>query len=315
MKDFFINRFLSEVQKVETELAEAEIQDLKVNASKILDALLSRRLILHDPGTFEFAFVTDSFPLYFTTFHQTKEALLMLLGFLQKDKSFFDLPDKELPAMVNYLKFIKSHMEVSLNLFLEFFRNDGAEQERVLCAIKNLRYLYSEVGIQNYFEICCDTIEDQIYYLESLMFDFKQDEELDVYFGSEKGIFESKVQRILIAKSMEKQLSGMKHEIKEQFENSNSNLEIFHPNGFILFDYLVNHHLSSGSGYQSDIAFFYRKMVYDGLIHAKQIPFKNFLEKVYPDFEPLGKIKQLNDISTEKREQIYTTAKRVNGLK
>ena len=217
--------------------------------------------------------------------------------------------------MANYLIFIKGQIEDSLNLFLEFFRNDEAEQERVLCAIKNLRYLYSEEGIQKYLEICCDTIQDQIYYLESLMFNFKQDEELGVYFGSEKGIFESSVQRILMAKSAEKQLSGMKHEIKEQFENSNSNLEIFHPNGFILFDYLVNHHLSSGSGYQSDIAFFYRKMVYDGLIHAKQIPFKNFLEKVYPDLEPLGKIKQLNDISTEKREQIYTTAKRVNGLK
>lgn len=92
-------------------------------------------------------------------------------------------------------------------------------------------------------------------------------------------------------------------------------MEVFHPHGFILFDYLVKNHLSFGSGYQSEIAFFYRKMVYDGLIHAKQIPFKNFLEKVYPDLEPLGKIKQLNDIRTEKREQIYTTAIRVNGLK
>ncbi|MBD3627662.1 hypothetical protein [Cyclobacterium sp.] len=315
MKEFFLNKFLSEVQKVETDLTEEEIQDLKVSGLNILNALLSRRLILHDPGTYALAFVTDSFPFYFTTFRQTKEALLMLLRFIKKDESFFDLPDKELPEIVNYLIFVKSHIEDSLNLFLGFFRNDEAEQERILFAIKNLRFQYSEEGIQKYLEICCDSIEDQISYLESMLFDFKQDEELKVYFGSEIWIFESRVQRILMAKSAERQLSGIKHEIKEQFENSHSNLEIFHPNGFKLFDYLVKNHLSSGSGYQSDIAFFYRKMVYDGLIHAKHNRFKIFLEKVYPDLEPLGKIKQLKDINTKKREQIYDTAKWVVGLK
>lgn len=300
---------------METDLTEEEIQDLKVSGLKILDALLSRRLILHDPGTYAFAFVTDSFPFYFTTFHQTKEALSMLLRFIKNDESFFDVPNKELPEMANYLIFVKGHLEESLNLFSGFFRNGEAEQERILIAIKNLRYQYSEEGIQKYLEICCDSIEDQISYLESMLFDFKQDEELKVYFGSEIWIFESRVQRILIAKSAERQLSDIKYEIKEQFENSHSNLEIFHPNGFKLFDYLVKNHLSSGSGYQSDIAFFYRKMVYDGLIHAKHVPFKNFLEKMYPNLEPLGKIKQLNDVSTEKRKQIYTIAKRVNGLK
>jgi hypothetical protein len=51
------------------------------------------------------------------------------------------------------------------------------------------------------------------------------------------------------------------------------------------------------------------------LIHGSQKLFKEFLAKEYDLPEPMGKFKLWNDINTEKRNQIYSSAMRSIGLK
>jgi len=316
MREFLNNKFLAEVKSVENEHSEQELLSLKRKANELIDAFCSRKLILHDSGTYALTFIVGPGPIYFQTFFQIKSALKMLLSFIEKENSNFDLPEKELTEKVNYVIWIKNEIQVSFRLFSHFFEQDNEEQERIQCVIKNTRWLYSMEGIQKQFEIFEGSIEDEISYLSDLLQDLKSDENLHLLFGKEKDIFEARTNQLLAEKSADKALLKIKDQIKEDFADVNAHLDIFKPYGFRLFDYLMKHHLSSGRGWQTDVAFFFRMMKEkDKLIYGSQKSFLKFLEEEYELPEPMGKIKLWNDIKDEKRIKIFTSSKKVIGMK
>jgi hypothetical protein len=316
LKDLLVNKFLSEVKEVEGDYSGEEISALKKKVYELIEALCSQRLILHDPGTYALAFISVPGPVYFQTFFQVKSALKMLLSLIEKEDFYLDLPEKELPEMVNYVIWIKNEIEVSNRLFSHFFKQDNEEQERIQIAIKNTRWLYSDGGIQKQFEILAGTIEDEISFISGYLQDLKSDENLHLFLGKEKDIFEIRINQLLAEKSSEKAVLKMQSQIKQDFAEANDKLHVFKPNGFRLFDFLIKNHLSSRRGWQTDVAFFFRMMKEkDKLIHGSQKSFLQFLEDEYDLPEPMGKFKLWNDIKDERRIKIYTSAKKAIGLK
>ncbi|NVJ46459.1 MAG: hypothetical protein HWE07_05000 [Cytophagia bacterium] len=316
MKDFLVDQFLEKIKKNEKQHSEKDLLSLKEKAKELIDALCSKRLILHDSGTYAITFIVGPGPVYFHTFFQVKSALELLLAFIKKDDFYLDLPERGSIEMVNYIIDIKAEIINSLQLFAHFFKQDYDEQERIEFSIKNIRKLYSLENTQKMFEIHCDTIDDEISFLSGLLRDLKTDQNLYLFFGTEKIIFEERVNTLLVEKSAERALQKIQSQVEERFADVNSHLDIFKPNGFRLFDYLMKNHLSSGKGWQSDIAFFYRMMEErDGLIHAGQKRFRTFLENHYSHLEPMGKFKVWNDVDNEKRRNIYSAAKKAIGLK
>lgn len=311
-----INQFLAEVERFEERYSEEELFELSIKAEKLIEALCSKRLILHDPGTYALTFILGSSPIYFQTFFQMKSALKMLLSFIETDNNYLDLTESELPGSVNYMGGINHEIHSSYELFCYFFKETTEEQERIQCSIKNLRWLYSREGILKQIEGYCDSIDEALSYLSCLLQDLKSDRELNLLFGQERNTFEAKVNQLMAEKSAEKAILNIHGQIKEDYVEINAYLDVFKPNGFRLFDYLMKNHLSSGTGWQSDVAFFYRIMEErDKLIHAKQKKFREFLENEYPKLQPMGKFKVWNDINTDKRNQIYFAAKKAIGLK
>jgi hypothetical protein len=316
MKDIFVSQFLKEVKEVENSLSENEIKELEGKARDLLNALSLKNFAIHDPGTYAMIFIVFPGPVYFSTFFHIKEALKMLLSFIEKEDFYLDLPENELSDMVNYMMLIKEKIQDSLQIFSRFFDQEKSEQERILYARKNLRWMYSEKGIEAQIGGLFESIDEEISYVASLLQDLKSDEVFRLYFGTERDLMETVVNRMMAEKSAKKALLKMKSQIQQNFDESHLHLHIFRENGFRLFDYLMKNHLSSGLGWQSDVSFFYRMMKKrDELIHGSQKLFKEFLAKEYDLPEPMGKFKLWNGINTEKRNQIYSSAMRSIGLK
>lgn len=316
MKDFLIDQFLTEVRHFEAVHSQEELVDLRLKSNELINGLCSMRLILHDPGTYALIFIVGSSPVYFQTFFQIKSALKMLLCFIEKDKDYLDLTENELPELVNYIIGVKHEIRFSYQLFHHFFEQKKEDQERIQCTIKNLRWMYSQEGVLKQIESLFESIDEELEYISGLIQDLKTDEIFKLYFGKEKDVLENGLNQLLAEKSAEKAMQTIQGQIKENFEEVNAHLDVFKPNGFRLFEYLMKNHLSSGAGWQSDVSFFYRMMEErDKLIHVKQNRFKEFLEENYPHLEPMGKFKVWNDIGSEKRKQIYLAAKKAIGLK
>jgi hypothetical protein len=316
MKDFFVDKFETEVSELERGLTEKEIIGLKRKAGELIDALCSKKLLIHDSGTYAMQFIVGPGPVYFDTFFQINSALKMLLSFIEEEDCFLDLHEGGLPDNINYLLRVKEMIQDSFRLFSHFFHNDKEEQERIRYSIRNLRWMYSREGILRQIEGLFESIDEQLSYLSGLLQDLKSDDYLNLIFGQERNILEAGINQLLAEKSAEKAIQIIQGQIKENYVDFNAYLDVFKPNGFRLFDYLMKNHLSSGIGKQSDVSFFYRMMEdRDKLIHANQKRFKLFLEERYPNLEPMGKFKVWNDINSEKRMQIYLAAKNAIGLK
>lgn len=84
---------------------------------------------------------------------------------------------------------------------------------------------------------------------------------------------------------------------------------IFNPNGFLTFDLIFRDQKQSGKGVQSDIIYFYHRLIKDGLIHAKVEVFKTWFEKMYPDFPLIERFHSLDRIkATFERIDRYSSA-------
>lgn len=319
----YIDEFINAVSSKEESLSGAETLELENKASSILKGFISGRLEVFDHGTYNMEFVvlapsvySVDYPstVYFDTFFQKKVALRMVYSYIHKEYDIINSPEGSMPDMANYLDYITPQIIDSLELFHDFFSRDEQGQEMILYRIRSHKELYSEKGISRAIEGLF-TVEEELSYIASMLQHLKSDENLRLYYGSGRDMMEADITRMLAEKSAVKSMLKMKSQFQQEFQNENAYPEIFLKNGFRLFDYLMKNHLSSGKGYQSDIAFFYRRMVHDNFIHAKQQSFKDFLEKAYPEIEPMGKLKLLIDVSSERREQIYSSSKLSIGLK
>ena len=315
MCESYVERFLDDVKEKETHLSKKEITELKQKGVKIFNALHNQALFLHDPGTYAMLFIVGSGPIYLDSFFQTKSALKMVLSFIQNEDSYLDIPESEQVGMNNYMTHIRKKVSESYSLFLDFFNRTIENQEYILCAIKNSRKMYSRKDVEYLMKGLFESLDEQIEYISGLTVDLKADELMDLYIGSEKNVLEKELTQFLSEKAAEKAMFKLKDQIQQEVDQANEYPEVFHKNGFKLFDFLMKNYLSNGSGSQSDVAFFFRRMTYDKLIHAKQVPFKDFLEKAYPSLEPVGKIKSLDTVNTDKRERVYRTSKSIIGLK
>jgi hypothetical protein len=316
MSKYYIEKFLKEVKDRELSLSTKVINELEQKGEKIFKSLYEKGFFIHDSGTYAMLFIAGGGPVYFDSYFQTKSALKMVLSFIKNEDSYFDIPDSELVDMTNYLSHVGKELSDSYKLFRDFFERSLEVQEHVLCVIKNTEKMYSENEVRKVMLTFSDSIDEQIDYLSSLLRDFKVDEDLTLFYGMGKAFMESDLEKMLAEKSAEKAVASLKWQMQQNFDESHLHLHIFRENGFRLFDYLMNNHLSSGIGWQSDVSFFYRMMEKrEKLIHGSQKLFKEFLAKEYDLPEPMGKFKLWNDINTEKRNQIYSSAMRSIGLK
>lgn len=315
MKDFFVEKFLSEVIEVVISLTEKEIFELKRKAGELIDALCSEKLLIHDSGTYAMLFIVMPGCVYFDSFFQARSALKMLLLFLKEEDCYLDLPEEELPNRVNYLKMVKEMIQESFRLFSHFFQEDKEEQERILYAIKGSKWMYSKKGVMEQIGGLFETVDEEISYVSGLIQDLKSEKHLKLYFGSEKDIFEADLTSLLAEKSGEKAILKVKTQIQEEFGKSNLWSNVFAPEGFRLFDYLMKNHLSSGRGWKSEISFFFRMMEDGGLLKCDHDAFWDFLADEYPKLEPMGKIKSLYMVDSDARRKIYSSAKKAIGFK
>ncbi|MGM0944920.1 MAG: hypothetical protein ACQEW9_07020 [Bacteroidota bacterium] len=307
---------MEEVVSFEGTIPPEKVDELKAKASNLIDAVCQKRLIVHDPGTFAMLFIIGPSPIYLNDFFQYKSAIKMLLSFLETEECYFEVIDNRLAEMVEYVTLLKVNLRKSYEVFDYFFKQDQEEQERILFTIKNLRWMYSREGILKQIGGLFESVEEELSYISNLLQDLKSDANFVLFFGKERDNFEAEINQLLAEKSAEKALLSIQGKIKENYDEVNSYPDIFKPNGFRLFNYLMKNHLTSGKGWQSDVSFFYRVMEErDQLIHAKQKRFKEFLADEYPYLEPMGKFKVWNDINTEKRRQAYLSAKSAIGLK
>lgn len=312
----FVDQFLKDVKDQSKDLPQKKFFELKEKAKKLLEAVCRKNLIIHDSGTYAMLFIVGPGPLYFDDFFQYRLALKMLLSFVEVEDCYFETDDEDLVEKVKYIALLKVHLRQSYEVYSYFFELDYYEQKRIEYSIENLRWMYSREGIIQQIEGLFESVEEELEYISGLLQDFKIDKNIKLFFGKEREIFEGGIHQLMAEKSAEKAIQNVHNQIKESFEEVNAYLDVFKPNGFRLFDYLMNNHLSSGKGWQSDISFFYRMMEKrDNFIHAKQKKFKEFLEKKYPYLEPMGKFKLWNDVESDKRMKIYTTAKKAIGLK
>lgn len=310
MKDFFADKFVTEVSEVERGLTEKKIFDLKRKAGGLIDALCSKKLLIHDSGTYAMQFIVVPGPVYFDTFFQVNSALKMLLSFIEEEDCNLGLSDS-----ANYLIRVKELIQESYGVFLSFFEQNKQEQERTLFAIKGTKWMYSIKGVMEQIGGLFETIDDEISYVSGLLQDLKSEKHLQLYLGGEKDIFESDLTSLLAEKSAEKALLKVKTQIQDEFEKSNLWSNIFSREGFRLFDYLIKNHLSSGRGWKSEISFFFRMMEDGGLLKCDHEAFWDFLAEEYPDLEPMGKIKSLYMVDSDARRKIYSSAKKAIGLK
>lgn len=85
--------------------------------------------------------------------------------------------------------------------------------------------------------------------------------------------------------------------------------EIFYPEGYLVFQKIMDDQVTEGRGIHSDIAFFYHKLNQKGLIHAKEEKFKTWFERIYPSFPTLGKFHSLDRIKeTNSRKERLSIA-------
>ena len=95
-------------------------------------------------------------------------------------------------------------------------------------------------------------------------------------------------------KETEQHLSGIKHE------------NIFAKNGFKLFEYILNNHVSEKRGRINDISFYYRKMFDDKYIIQKIVPFLDWYCDLY-DVETF-KIQTINTVQNKSRNIHYSNS-------
>jgi hypothetical protein len=71
---------------------------------------------------------------------------------------------------------------------------------------------------------------------------------------------------------------------------------VFNPNGFLIFDRIMENQKINGRGVQADIIFFYHKLKEKGFIHAKVENFKLWFIKQYPNFPIIDRYHSLERI-------------------
>lgn len=315
MSKFYIEKLLEEVKGREKSLTEKDIDELGLKAEKVMKALHEKGLFIHDSGTYATLFIAGGGPVYFDSFFQTKSFIKMVLSFIENEDSYLDIPESDLIDMTNYLAYTRRELSDSYKLFRDFFDRENDEQERIISVISSLRNKYSEAEIKSTSAIFCNNIDDEISYIADLLQDLKSDKLHHLYFGTERDLMESVVNRLLAEKTSEKAVFKMKNQIQQEIDDSNEHLEIFQKNGFKLFDYLIKNHLTSGRGWRSEMSFYFRKMEDEGLLKCTHKAFWDFLGENYPNFEPLGKIKSLYVVDSDARMKTYNTAKKVIGFK
>lgn len=94
---------------------------------------------------------------------------------------------------------------------------------------------------------------------------------------------------------------------KTKQDNSINKYEhIFSNNGFELFEYILQNHISKETGRYEDLSYYYRRLYTDKYIHQKSTPFKEWFEETYNEY--FTKIK--TEIATKNPQRLnnYSTA-------
>ncbi|ERM80315.1 hypothetical protein P872_13870 [Rhodonellum psychrophilum GCM71 = DSM 17998] len=317
MVEKHVNKFLEEVQKHSDKSIQNEINELRTKAVEILEAFIFKNLKLQNPRTYSLIFLNNSIPIELQSLHQVKCALVMLLNLID-DGEFLDLPNsREANSVIFYSKTEKIIRE-SFDVFEELFSNYPGQMDAIVKDLNRYSQILSEEGLSERLNKLGAGLEDEIEYLKNILEDVLTWDDFRLYYGNDAAVMIATLQRLIASKIAKRELLGVTGEIKKNLEDENYRLDIFSPNGFRLFDYLMKNHLTTGTGWQSDIAFFYRmmkEMEKNPFIHVTQKSFNLFLADKYPELEAMGKYKVWFDVDTVKRQQAYSAAKSAIGLK
>lgn len=312
-----VNWFVDEVQKHREKYESADSVELSEKITRILKAFIFKNLRLQNPRTYSLTFTENYVPIDLDSLHQTRCALATLIDLIV-DAEFLTLPYSKDPRSTLYYSRTERDIRDSFEVFEELFHNYPGQIDAILKDLNQYLKLLSEEGLEEKLRMIDGGLENEIIYLENLQDHVLTLDNFKLFYGNEGDVMIARLQRLLNSKVSKKELLSLQDEIRRNIEVENAFSDIFTPNGFRLFDYLMQNHLSTGIGRLSDVAFFYRMMnerEMVPLIHAKQTPFKLFVNKKYSGFEPDWKFKSWNVVNTEKRRQAYSTAKSVIGLK
>lgn len=250
-------------------------------------------------------------------FNSLREILVVLKIFQilleKKEKEMQSLNTPERSRRANGLFVYKIKFDRVMNLVQSNIWKEESKlrtEKTVESLMKSYSLTQVKLDIKRY-----DDFEDKIEIVDSMLESLHSSEYVKEYIpdkvkGLEMDLLKLRSE-LTIGKALNDQKTANDQNIQQEIENMH--LDIFKINGFKLFDYLIKNHLTNTQ--QSDISYFFRRMEKDGLIHARQTLFKDFLMKVYPDLEPMGKIKLFVDVNSDWRQRAYSAAKERIGLK
>lgn len=228
-----------------------------------------------------------------------------------------------------YKKKKKEFINISINAFLyeekELLNNNLEYITDFLNELKSPMSLESVYQVLEFLmgRLSVDEREEDVIYInERIELDFEDSKLIES--NNDNTIIRNEFREKSILNLQEpyiKKLTEMKYKVidllnylenidVDKFNGNNysvteSHQHIFCNNGFALFEYILNNHISENRGRCNDVSFFYWKMYLNKpqYIHQKPEVFNNwFTEKYNGNF---AKIRPFNEVDTIKRNKLY----------
>jgi len=101
------------------------------------------------------------------------------------------------------------------------------------------------------------------------------------------------------------ELLNKKHQEKESHSvRITKHDNIFSNNGYTLFEFILENHISEKRGRYSDLSYYYRKLYEDKYIHQRPVPFQEWFMDKYEEL--FTKIKTLEEVKGTDRKKHYS---------
>lgn len=312
-----VQKILGEAQKQSGEKNVLDLAELEKKATQILEAFIFKNLRLKNPKTYSLVFTENFVPIGLDSLHQIKCALAALIDLINKGE-YLDLPNSKVSRSTLYYTRTEREIRESFDVFEELFNKYPGQRDTVIKDLNKFAHLLSKEGLSESLGQFGGDLQKEIKYLEDLLEDVLTWDDFRLYYGNEAEVMSTRVQRLLSLKIAKRELSEVKEKVEMDIKDKYLYPDIFAPDGYRLFNSLVNTIQKKGHGFQAEVGHFFRLMEYDTYAKKGDTRFMDWFAIKYRDYPELTRMRLLKEFrgpSHKARSSRYYEVKRSMGLK